>query len=168
MTGEGARSAQDVAIDVLSRLRVRGESLAVAESCTGGGLGAILTSIPGASAAFVGGVIAYSDSVKVSLLGVAPATLTSHGAVSRESSLEMADGVREILAADWGVSITGIAGPDGGSRAKPVGTVFIGLSGPDLEFGERFRFPGEREEVRTAAAWAALDLLARSVKRTDV
>jgi PncC family amidohydrolase len=80
----------------------------------------------------------------------------------------MADGVREILAADWGVSITGIAGPDGGSRAKPVGTVFIGLSGPDLEFGERFRFPGEREEVRTAAAWAALDLLARSVKRTDV
>ena len=167
MTGPGAPPGLDVANDVLSRLQVRGESLAVAESCTGGGIGAILTSIPGSSEVFVGGVIAYSDSVKVSLLGVGAATLTSHGAVSGECALEMADGVRNRLAVDWGLSITGIAGPEGGSPAKPVGTVFVGLSSPARRFVEPFRFPGNREEVRAAAARAALDLLARSVEPLD-
>jgi nicotinamide-nucleotide amidase len=156
-----------VAIDVLSRLAVRGETLAVAESCTGGGLGSILTSAPGASSAFVGGVIAYSDSVKVALLGVEATTLAVHGAVSESCAREMADGVRDRLGADWGVSITGIAGPDGGSPEKPVGTVWIGLSGPDVLSGESFRFPGDREQIRSSAARSALGLLSRSVESQD-
>jgi nicotinamide-nucleotide amidase len=157
----------EVAIDVLSRLGARGETLAVAESCTGGGLGSILTSAPGASSSFIGGVIAYSDSVKVALLGVAATTLAVHGAVSEPCAREMATGVRDRLGADWGVSITGIAGPDGGGPEKPVGTVWIGLSGPGVHSGESFRFPGDREQIRSAAARTALHLLSRSVESQD-
>ena len=163
MTGPGTSPGVKSAIEALSRLKERGETLAVAESCTGGGLGSILTSVPGASTAFIGGVIAYRDSVKHALLGVGATTLAAHGAVSEPCALEMAEGVRDRLEADWGVSITGIAGPDGGSQDKPVGTVWIGLSGPGLCVGEAHRFPGDREQVRSAAANAALALLIRSV-----
>jgi nicotinamide-nucleotide amidase len=156
-----------LASEVLARLEDRGETLAVAESCTGGGLGSILTSIPGASAAFIGGVIAYSDSVKLSLLGVDPSTLLSHGAVSSECAQQMAAGVRDRLSVDWGLSITGIAGPEGGSPEKPVGTVWIGLAGPGDQFGEPFRFRGGREDVRRSAVSEALRMLARSVEPVD-
>ncbi|MEJ2483850.1 MAG: nicotinamide-nucleotide amidohydrolase family protein [Gemmatimonadota bacterium] len=139
----------------------------MAESCTGGGLGSILTSVPGASSAFVGGVIAYSDSVKVGLLGVGKTTLAAHGAVSGPCAREMADGARDRLDADWAVSITGIAGPDGGSPEKPVGTTWIGLSGPGVSVEESFRFAGDRDRVRTAAARTALVLLARAVESRD-
>jgi len=167
LTGPGPSPDAEVAIEVLSRLAARGETLAVAESCTGGGLGSILTAAPGASSAFIGGVIAYSDSVKVALLGVGATTLAVHGAVSEPCAREMAEGVRDRLGADWGISITGIAGPDGGSPAKPVGTVWIGLSGPEVVSGESFYFPGDREQIRSSAARTALGLLSRSVESQD-
>jgi nicotinamide-nucleotide amidase len=167
LTAPEPGQAAALAIEVLSRLEERGETLAVAESCTGGGLGSILTAVPGASAAFIGGVIAYSDSVKLSLLGVDPSTLASHGAVSSECAQQMADGVRTGLSVDWGLSITGIAGPEGGSPEKPVGTVWIGLAGPGQRFGEPFRFGGDREKVRRNAVSEALRLLVRSVETDD-
>jgi len=149
---------------VLELLRASGRTVAVAESCTGGGLGAALTAIPGSSGAFVGGVIAYSDELKRRLLGVEADTLARHGAVSGETAAEMAAGVREACAADWGVAVTGIAGPEGGSADKPVGTVWGGVAGPERAPSTiRWRFEGDRAAVRAATVDAALELLARHV-----
>ncbi|KEF41821.1 MAG: damage-inducible protein CinA [Cyanobium sp. CACIAM 14] len=116
---------------VLEALRRRGETLAVAESCTGGRLGAALAAVPGASEVFLGGVIAYANAVKQGLLGVPHDLLACHGAVSDPVAEAMAGGVRRVTGADWGVAVTGIAGPGGGSDAKPVGLVHIAVAGPD-------------------------------------
>ena len=129
---------------VLELLRQRGDTVAVAESCTGGGLGAALAAIPGASAAFVGGVIAYANSMKEALLGVPAATLEAHGAVSDAVASAMAEGVRLRTGATWGLAVTGIAGPDGGSEAKPVGLVHIAVAGPDGCRSEGVRFGASR------------------------
>ena len=141
---------------VAKRLVARSQTVAVAESCTGGGLGARLTALPGSSAWFVGGVIAYSNDAKVALLGVAQGTLDRVGAVSRETAIEMAQGVRDRTGADWALSITGVAGPGGGSPDKPVGLVHIGLAGPFGTSAREVRLTGNRETVRLRSTTAAM------------
>ena len=115
---------------LVDRLRQRGETLAVAESCTGGGLGAALAAVPGASDVFLGGVIAYANAVKQELLGVPADLLQRHGAVSDPVARAMAQGVQRLTGATWTIAVTGIAGPAGGSAEKPVGTVYIAVAGP--------------------------------------
>jgi PncC family amidohydrolase len=132
--------------------------LAVAESCTGGLLSHRITSIPGASEYFKGGVISYSNEVKMGVLGVTSATLDEFGAVSEQTVLEMAAGVRKVLQADIGLSVSGIAGPGGGTIEKPVGTTWIGLSTADRESAVRFLFSGSRLEIITQAADAVMQL----------
>jgi nicotinamide-nucleotide amidase len=147
---------------ILALLRKRGETLAVAESCTGGGLGERLTSVPGSSDVFLGGVISYSNALKVALLGVSQATLDDQGAVSEECARQMAEGVRAKTGATWAVAITGIAGPDGGSEDKPVGLVYSTVAGPDGTTTDRNVFPGTRETVRERAQkWSLLQLRKR-------
>lgn len=133
--------------------------LAVAESCTGGLIGHMITNVPGSSAYFRGGVIAYANEVKVESLGVSAATLEEYGAVSKETVVEMANGVREALDADIGLSVSGIAGPEGGTDEKPVGTIWIGLSTNDKEAADLFHFTGERLEIKEQAARMALQLV---------
>jgi nicotinamide-nucleotide amidase len=129
---------------VLEQLRRRGETLAVAESCTGGGLGAALAAVPGASEVFLGGVIAYANAVKQGLLGVPAALLGSHGAVSDPVAMAMAEGARRATGATWAIAVTGIAGPGGGSAEKPVGLVHLAIAGPDGCNSEGVRFGSSR------------------------
>ena len=140
------------------------ETLSVAESCTGGGLGSMLTEVPGSSNYFLGGVISYDNSVKASVLGVSQSDLYKVGAVSKVVAMQMAEGVRSLLSTHWGLSITGIAGPGGGSDTKPVGLVYIGLAKPDGTL-ECFKFQlGQnrgRSSIRHASACNALDQLRR-------
>lgn len=138
-------------------LLARSATLACAESCTGGLIGALVTAVPGSSDYFLGGVIAYANAVKIGLLDVSPATLGEHGAVSAATAREMALGARSKLGADYAVSVTGIAGPGGATSGKPVGLVFIGLAGPSGVTANRHVFPGDRAAVRMAAAVAALE-----------
>jgi PncC family amidohydrolase len=131
--------------------------LAVAESCTGGLLGGAITAVPGSSAWFVGGVIAYADGLKVGLLGVERSLLAAHGAVSEPVARTMARGARAATGADAAISVTGVAGP-GASAAKPAGTVFIAVSLPEREVARLFAFAGDRGAVRAQAVEAALAL----------
>lgn len=142
-----------------SALSDQGLTLATAESCTGGGLSRLLTEIPGASAFFIGGVIAYHNNVKMQLLDVPRETLTHHGAVSSHVAMAMAEGCRSRFSTDFGVSITGIAGPSGGSADKPVGLIYIAVAGPQRTRVEEHRFPGDRQQVREGAINAALGLI---------
>ncbi|MEW6581831.1 MAG: CinA family nicotinamide mononucleotide deamidase-related protein [Actinomycetota bacterium] len=150
---------------VEAALRARGETLAVAESCTGGLLGARITAIPGASEWFRGGVVAYDNSVKEGLLGVDPAVIARHGAVSEECARAMARGARAAVGADWAVAVTGIAGPGGGTPDKPVGLVHLALAGPGgVEDAHSPRvLRGDRERIRERAAAIAVHLLRRAL-----
>jgi len=150
---------------VLALLDRRGHRLAVAESCTGGMLGARLTAIPGSSSAFAGGIIAYDNAVKRLLLGVSDAVLEEHGAVSEEVAGQMARGVRVRLGTEIGVAITGVAGPGGGTAAKPVGMVWVALDGAGAAAARCLRLFGTREEIRQRAAQAALDMVRRALQR---
>lgn len=141
----------------------RKHTLAVAESCTGGALGAAVTAIPGASKVFKGGVIAYADAVKCNVLGVPRPVLKKHGAVSDETALAMASGARTFFRTTWGVAVTGVAGPGGGSKKKPVGTVWIAIAGPNGRSAELYRFRGSRERIRARAVATAIDLIKNSV-----
>lgn len=132
---------------VLEQLRCRGETLAVAESCTGGGLGAALAAVPGASDVFLGGVIAYANSIKQALLGIPQALLESYGAVSDPVALAMAEGARRATGAGWAIAVTGIAGPGGASAEKPLGLVHIAIAGPDGCSSEAVRFGATRGRV---------------------
>jgi nicotinamide-nucleotide amidase len=152
----------DLAEVVLGQCRRRGMKVAVAESCTGGMLGARLTAIPGSSDVFLGGVIAYDNGVKRDVLGVSSADLDEHGAVSMEVASAMASSVRHLVKADIGVGITGVAGPGGGTAAKPVGMVWVALDGVATE-ARCLRLFGTREEVRQRAAQAALDMIRRAL-----
>lgn len=147
---------ESLVLEVGRLLRERGLKLALAESCTGGLLGDRITNIPGSSEYFLGGVVAYAYSAKVNLLGVSWDTLNSKGAVSQATVLEMARGARRVFGADIAASISGIAGPGGGTVDKPVGTTWIGLAAPDGERAERFQFSGTREQNKASAAEAAL------------
>jgi nicotinamide-nucleotide amidase len=152
------------------KLRQKGQTVSVAESCTGGGLGAMLTEVAGSSDYFWGGVIAYDNRVKVSFLGVNPQDLAQYGAVSSLVAEQMALGVKTRLGTDWGISITGIAGPGGGSEQKPVGLVYIGLATPDgtvISQEHRFGAIRGREAVRYLGACTALDQLRRQLIQGD-
>ncbi|RME34692.1 MAG: nicotinamide-nucleotide amidohydrolase family protein [Thermoflexia bacterium] len=140
-------------------LRERGLTLATAESCTGGLLGHRVTEVPGSSDYYLGSVVAYANTVKMDLLGVPRDVLEAHGAVSRETALWMARGARRRLRADLALSVTGIAGPGGGTDQKPVGLTFIGLAAPDGEWVEEHRWRGDRSYNKGASAAAALALL---------
>lgn len=142
-----------------------GLTVAVAESCTGGLLCAALTETSGSSAYFLGGVLAYHDSVKLGLLGVRPETIAEHGAVSGPTAREMAEGVQRATGADVAIAITGVAGPSGGAEAKPVGTTFICLTGLGITRTERFVWTGDRRGNREQSVDAALHLLAELVER---
>jgi competence/damage-inducible protein CinA-like protein len=144
---------------VLALCREQGLTLATAESCTGGLVGTRLTAIPGASDVFLGGVIAYANDVKVAALGVRTDVLERHGAVSAETAAAMADGARSSLGADVAVAITCVAGPAGGTAAKPVGLVFIHARSPRGEWAQALQLPGDREAIRARATVAALHLL---------
>jgi nicotinamide-nucleotide amidase len=157
--GEGGTDLAELVLDLC---RSRGLTIAVAESCTGGLLGARLTAIPGSSDVVLGGVIAYSNGVKVTHLGVQPATLAAHGAVSEETAREMARGARERFGTDIGFGITGVAGPGGGSPEKPVGTVWVAVDVRGHEPRvQRSPGIGDRAEIRFRATQFALDMLRR-------
>jgi nicotinamide-nucleotide amidase len=150
------RTVDDLVADAL---RTRGLTLAVGESCTGGQLGARITARPGSSDYFAGGVISYGNRAKSDLLNVPERILARYGAVSEQVAEAMAEGARTALHADYALSITGVAGPDGGTPDKPVGLVYIGRAGPDGTRVRRGDFPGDRDTVRTFSATSALHLL---------
>ena len=145
-------------------LRANNATLATAESCTGGLLAGRLTDVPGSSDYFIEGVVAYANAAKIELLGVPHELIEAHGAVSEPVAEAMARGVRERAGTTFGVGITGIAGPGGGSEEKPVGLVFIALAATDECNVRRFIFPGDRQFIRTLAVNAALDLVRRKLK----
>ena len=153
----------DLASLVIAMCRDRALRIATAESCTGGLLGARITQIPGSSDVYAGGIIAYANEVKVAQLGVRDATLATHGAVSEEVAREMAEGVQRTLGTSIGVGITGIAGPGGGSPEKPVGTVWLAVSGIGDTRSLGRVYVGDREEIRLRATQASLDLVRRAL-----
>jgi len=153
----------DLAALVLEMCRERGHSIATAESCTGGLLGARITAIPGSSDVYVGGVVAYDNSVKSKLLGVRDVSLSEHGAVSEQVAREMAEGCARALGARIGLAITGIAGPGGGTAEKPVGTVWIAVAGVGDTRTLGRVYVGDREEIRLRATQASLDQLRRAL-----
>jgi competence/damage-inducible protein CinA-like protein len=162
--GEGDTTMEAVAGALL---KARGLTLAVAESCTGGLVGHRLTNVPGSSAYLRGGIVAYANAVKEQTLGVRSVTLAAHGAVSEETAAEMAAGVRGALGADLGLAVTGIAGPDGGTPDKPVGTVCVALAAPDAAYRRRYQLWGTREWVKLLASQVALDWVRRYLTGAD-
>ena len=147
----------NLCFEILKRLE--GKTLVTAESLTGGGIGAVLTAVPGSSAVYKGGVISYTDEVKHELLGVDEEILRRYGAVSLWPAGAMASGVRKLLKADVAVSVTGLAGPGGDEFGHEVGTVFIGFENQAKSIAKEYRFPGDREAVRRQTICAALELI---------
>jgi nicotinamide-nucleotide amidase len=158
--GEGD---DDLPLITSRSLRSRGLRLALAESCTGGLIAQMLTSYPGASDFLIGGAVVYANSAKTRLLSVAEDTLRGHGAVSAEVAAEMAQGVRRVCEVDVGLSVTGIAGPGGGSTHKPVGLVYWAVAHPGGVVVRERVFQGDRNDIQHQAAYSALDLLRRVV-----
>lgn len=159
MYGRGESTLESVTIDLL---RASGKSLGTAESCTGGGLAARLTAVPGLSDTFVGGVVTYTNGVKQNLLGVSAESLQECGAISARVAEEMAQGVCDRLGTDYGLSITGVAGPNP-AEDKAVGLVYVGLAGPSGVETSEHRFGGQREDIRNRATQAALMLLRKRI-----
>jgi len=155
---DDGRSMEQVLLDLL---RARGLTLALAESITGGMIGEMLTRVPGSSETFMGSIVSYSNDMKSRLLGVSDETFEQHGAVSHKCAREMAAGATASGKTDIGLSVTGIAGPGGGTANKPVGTFFVGLATPETILTRGFLLPGTREWVKTLAAMQALDMLRR-------
>ena len=160
------RGEQSIEEIVLARCRERGLTLATAESCTGGMIAARLTSVPGSSEIFLGAVVSYADEVKAAQLGVPETVLETHGAVSAETAAAMARGARERLGADVAVAVTGIAGPGGGSEAKPVGLVHVHASAPWGDRPLELTLPGDRATIRGRATVVALHLVRRLVTQS--
>src|SRR5439155_10476675 len=146
---------------IVRRLTERKQTLALAESCTGGYIANRLTNVPGASAVLLAGLVTYSDTAKQTFLGVSTETLAAHGAVSQPTAREMAEGARQRTGADYGISVTGIAGPSGGSETKPVGTVFIGLASAEGTEVRHHRNNFDRETFKHVTSQQALDLWRR-------
>jgi len=147
--------------EVAETLRARALTLSVAESCTGGLIGHLITTVSGSSRYFHGGAVVYSNQAKIELLDVSPECIETHGAVSDQTAREMAEGVRRHFHSDLGLSVTGIAGPDGGTREKPVGTVYLGLAAHGFITASRYRFWGDRVQIQGNAAMMALDWVRR-------
>lgn len=156
--GEGDAAMHEVVGVMLQRAQAR---VAVAESCTGGLLASLITDIPGASEYFERGLVTYSNESKMQMLGVSPETLRANGAVSRETAMAMAEGVRRLAGTTFGVALTGIAGPGGGSTDKPIGTVHIALATPDGTLAEHHVFARDRRWFKLMAATTALDMIRR-------
>jgi nicotinamide-nucleotide amidase len=154
-----------IAENLVKSLSEKKMTCAVAESCTGGGVGNVITSVPGASEVFWGGVISYDNSVKRDVLGVPEDILMKYGAVSAEWAAAMAEGARRLLKTDLAVSVTGIAGPGGGSPEKPVGLVWFGLSTASDVVAEKIIFSGDRETVRSSAVEQAIKMLLDSAEK---
>ena len=154
-----------VAEKLVALLKARGLTCATAESCTGGGVGSAITAVAGSSAVFAGGVISYSNEVKRDVLGVSADILQNVGAVSSETAAQMAEGARRLLKTDLAVSLTGIAGPDGGSDEKPVGLVWFGLATAGGVRTEKAIFRGDRARVREQAVIHALGMLTVAAAR---
>lgn len=145
---------------LITKLKMRGETLALAESCTGGLLSSYIARLPGVSSVYVGGVVSYSGALKTKLLKVKPQTIKVVGEVSIPVARQMAQGARNELGSDWAVSVTGVAGPTGGTPEKPVGFVCFAVSGPGIEKAVSHKFPHqERHEIQGASALFALDFL---------
>ncbi len=159
--GDAIYAADEVPLaeHVLALLRARSLHVAVAESCTAGLVGAALASIPGSSDVLLGGVIAYANDLKQRLLGVPAELIAEFGAVSAECAAAMATGARSATGAEVGISVTGVAGPGGGSELKPVGRVYLHVSAPGAERGQELNLPGDRSQVRELSAIAALQLV---------
>lgn len=153
--------------NIVRLMTERNLTLATAESCTGGFVSNRITNVPGASKIFLGGIVAYSNGVKRKFLGVRPATLSRHGAVSAAVAREMATGALKKFGADFAISVTGIAGPSGGTKAKPVGTVFIALAGPFGTAAERRLNCFGRGRFKEVTAGQALGMLYSRLLRTD-
>jgi nicotinamide-nucleotide amidase len=149
-------------------LRAASATVATAESCTGGMIASQLTELPGASDVFLGSVVAYDNRIKDQILHVSQETLAQHGAVSSQTVREMALSVRTLMGTTYGVAISGIAGPGGGTADKPVGTVYVGISGPTRSFEVGFVFVSDRRMVRTYATYVALDLLRRELEGLEI
>jgi len=161
------RDERGIEEHVLELCRSQGLTLATAESCTGGLVAARLTSVPGSSDVVLGGIVAYANAVKTAELGVASGILETYGAVSAETAEAMARGGRERLGADVAVSVTGIAGPDGGTPEKPVGLVFVHVEGPSGGVGREVNFPGDRHAIRTRSVVVALHLVRTLLARSS-
>jgi len=161
LLGEKAYSRNGDSLEVLigNALRQRRQTLSVAESCTGGLLGGRITSVPGSSDYFRGGFLTYADKTKTELLGVSADLIAAHTAVSEEVARAMADGAKRRTQTDYALSVTGYAGPEGGTKENPVGTVFVGLATPSGTEARRLRLPGERDRVRNFAVQNALNIL---------
>ena len=146
--------------DVLAALE--GKTLSVAESCTGGMIGAAITSVPGSSKVFRGGIISYTNEVKADILKVPGELLDREGAVSLSVAKAMAEGVRKLMDSDYSISVTGLAGPSGDEFGNPVGTVYIGYADAERTLAQEYLFAGDRESVRNSATEAALQLLLKN------
>lgn len=156
--------ADDDLIEVVAKsLSSRGETLSLAESCTGGLVARMCTELPGSSRWFLEGFVTYANTAKTGRLGVPPELIEAHGAVSEPVARAMAEGAKRVAGTDWALAITGIAGPDGGSAEKPVGTVHLALAGPEGTTHLLRRYPFDRSRNRTVSAYAALDLLRRAL-----
>lgn len=151
-------------VEIIQVLTERGRRLATAESCSGGLIAHRLTNVAGASACFLGGVVVYSNEMKVKLLGVSEETLAAHGAVSKATAREMAAGARTRLGADYVVAVTGIAGPGGGTVEKPVGLVYIAVAAPGGIETRCFEFAGDRDAVKSQTAESALAFLREKIE----
>ncbi len=150
---------ENVVAEVVRLLLRQRATLAVAESCTGGLITHLLTEVPGVSASLLMGITAYSNETKINQLGVPASLIEKEGAVSREVALAMAAGVAKSAGADYGIGVTGVAGPSGGSDEKPVGLVWIALSGLKDSTAGEFRFSGDRSQIKISAANAAINML---------
>lgn len=164
-TSDSEATPPTKAASVIRKLREDGASLAVAESCTGGWLCRDLTAVAGASSVFWGGVIAYDNAAKLNPLAVPAEIIQRHGAVSEPVALSMASGVVRLSRATWGVAVTGVAGPGGGTESKPVGTVCIAVAGPS-QVVRTYHLPGNRQDVRREAVAKAFDLLEEAMRAT--
>ncbi len=169
-TGQCLYSEEDQTLDqVAANLLLKNNlTIATAESCTGGLISQTLTDIPGISRVFMGGAVTYSNDAKEEYLGVKKETLMQYGAVSRETAKEMAEGIRKRLKTDIGVSVTGIAGPDGGTAEKPVGLVYIGLSSDQGTITKELRLLGNRKRIRTITALHVFDMIRRHILKLDI
>lgn len=147
------------AVNLVELLKACGKTCVTAESCTGGMIGSLITAVPGSSEVYLGGVVSYANSVKEGVLGVSGGTLATFGAVSEKCATEMAEGARRLTGADVAVSVTGIAGPGGGSSEKPVGLVWFAVATEEGTRAEKAIFAGSRDDVRKAAAMHAVGML---------